>query len=67
LPNKTLFAVRVVAPVPPLATGSAVPEREIASVPELVIGLPVTDRKAGTVAATEVTVPVPPALVTIFT
>jgi hypothetical protein len=26
LPNTTLLAVKVVAPVPPLATGSAVPE-----------------------------------------
>jgi hypothetical protein len=37
LPNKTLFAVRVVAPVPPLATTS-VPAK--VNVPEVVIGLP---------------------------
>jgi hypothetical protein len=50
----------VVVPVPPLATGSAVPEYAMAKVPEVVMGLPVTDRNAGTVAATEVTVPEPP-------
>jgi hypothetical protein len=55
--------VAVVAPVPPLATGRAVPDKEIARVPELVIGLPATDRKEGTVAATDVTVP--EALVTV--
>ena len=50
-------AVAVVPPVPPLATGRAVPDSVIARVPELVIGLPATDRKEGTVAATDVTVP----------
>lgn len=48
-----------VMPVPPLATGSAVPESEIASVPDVVIGEPEIDRKDGTEAATLVTVPVP--------
>lgn len=47
-----------VRPVPPFATGNAVPERVIANVPVDVIGEPATERKAGTVAATEVTVPV---------
>lgn len=56
LPFRT--PVRVVAPVPPLATGSAVPERVTASVPELVIGEPEIERNAGTDIATEVTVPV---------
>jgi hypothetical protein len=51
--------VRVVSPVPPLATGKAVPEYDMARVPEVVIGLPDTDRKLGTEAATEVTVPEP--------
>lgn len=49
--------VDVVAPVPPFATGSAVPEYEIAKVPETVMGDPVMDRNAGTEAATLVTVP----------
>lgn len=50
--------VEVVAPVPPLATGKAVPDKLIAKVPELVIGLPATLKNAGTEAATLVTVPV---------
>ena len=50
--------VDVVAPVPPFATGSAVPDRESANVPEVTIGLPETLKNAGTVIATEVTVPV---------
>ena len=59
--DKALKAAEaVVCPVPPLATGKAVPDREIARVPELVIGLPATDKKEGTVAATDVTVPEPP-------
>ena len=49
----------VVALVPPLATGSAVPEKAMASVPVVVIGEPVTLKNAGTLAATLVTVPVP--------
>jgi hypothetical protein len=50
----------VVVPVPPLATGSAVPDKVIASVPVVVMGLPATDKNAGTEAATLVTVPLPP-------
>lgn len=49
--------VRVVAPVPPLATGSAVPESVTANVPEAVILAGVTDKNVGTVIPTEVTVP----------
>jgi len=47
----------VVAPIPPLVTGNAVPERVIAKVPEEVTGLPATLKNVGTVAATLVTVP----------
>ena len=50
-----------VAPVPPLATGSAVPESVTASVPLVVIGEPATDKNDGTVIATDETVPVAPA------
>jgi hypothetical protein len=50
--------VLVVTPVPPLATGNAVPESVSARVPFEVIGEPETDKKEGTVSATEVTVPV---------
>ena len=57
LPKMTLFAVRVVRLVPPLATGSAVPEYVIANVPDVVIGLPAILKMLGTVAATLVTVP----------
>ena len=46
-------------PVPPLATGNAVPEYVIASVPLVVIGLPDIDSTDGTVAETEVTEPDP--------
>jgi hypothetical protein len=57
--NKSvLFAPIAVRPVPPFATGSAVPERVIASVPDEVIGEPDMERNAGTDAATDVTVPV---------
>jgi hypothetical protein len=49
--------VEVVTPVPPLATGKAVPDKPIANVPLVVTGEPVTDKNAGTVAATDVTVP----------
>ncbi len=49
--------VDVVLPVPPFATGSAVPDSVTANVPELVIGDPLTDKNVGTVNATEVTVP----------
>jgi hypothetical protein len=50
--------VEVVTPVPPLATGNAVPESVSARVPLEVIGEPETDKKEGTVSATDVTVPV---------
>jgi hypothetical protein len=57
---KTFPAVpALVKPVPPLATGKAVPDNETANVPEVVIGDPVTCKNAGTVIATLVTVPVP--------
>jgi hypothetical protein len=46
-------------PVPPLATGRAVPERVTARVPVLVMGDPETLKKDGTVNATDVTVPEP--------
>ena len=49
-----------VIPVPPLATGNAVPDSVIANVPLVVIGDPLTDRNDGTVAATLVTDPLPP-------
>ena len=52
-------AVVVVWPVPPLATGKAVPEYDSASVPDAVIGLPLTVKNAGAERATLVTVPVP--------
>lgn len=48
---------RLVIPVPPLATGKAVPEYVMASVPAPVIGLPEIENTLGTVAATLVTVP----------
>ena len=57
LPKMTLLAVRVVRLVPPLATGSAVPEYVIAKVPDVVIALPDMLKMLGTVAATLVTVP----------
>jgi hypothetical protein len=47
----------VVTPVPPLATGSALPDNDIANVPLVVIGEPEIDKNDGTVAATLVTVP----------
>ena len=63
VPETVMFVPATIAglavPVPPLATGSAVPEYAIANVPEVVMGLPVTDKNVGTVAATEVTVPEP--------
>ena len=59
LPMSNCPSVYVVWPVPPLATGSAVPDSENASVPDVVIGEPVTDRNDGTVAATLVTEPEP--------
>ena len=55
----------VVAPVPPLATGKAVPDNVIANVPLVVIGEPATDKNDGTVAATLVTVPVPALTLTV--
>ena len=55
-----IVAVPVAFPVPPLATGNAVPEYVIASVPEVVIGEPEMLKILGTVAATLVTVPEPP-------
>ena len=51
--------VLVVTPVPPLRTGSAVPDKVIANVPLVVTGEPEIDKKAGTDAATLVTVPLP--------
>jgi hypothetical protein len=51
-------AEAVVCPVPPLAIGRAVPDRDTAKVPEVVTGDPDTERKDGTVMATDVTVPV---------
>ena len=58
-PDRTTLVdpVLVVTPVPPFATGRAVPDKVTAKVPELVIGEPEMDRKVGTVIATEVTVP----------
>jgi hypothetical protein len=50
-------AAAVVAPVPPFAKGSAVPDKVTAKVPEEVMGDPDTDKNDGTVKATEVTVP----------
>jgi len=46
-----------VMPVPPLATGKAVPLKLIANVPDVVTGEPATLKNAGTLAATLVTVP----------
>ena len=60
LPISSSPSVYDVCPVPPLATGSAVPERETASVPDVVMGLPETERKDGTDIATLVTEPEPP-------
>jgi hypothetical protein len=54
-----IVAVPVAFPVPPLATGNAVPEYVIANVPEVVIGEPETLKMLGTVAATLVTDPLP--------
>ena len=59
LPISNCPSVYEVWPVPPLATGSAVPDSEIANVPDVVIGEPVTDKNDGTVAATLVTEPEP--------
>ena len=60
LVESTVFPLPVddVTPVPPLATGSAVPEYVIANVPDVVIGLPAMLNTDGTVAATLVTEPV---------
>ena len=57
----------VVAPVPPLEIGKAVPESVTARVPLVVIGLPDTDRKLGTVMETELTDPLPVPTATPFT
>lgn len=54
-----IVAVPVAFPVPPLATGNAVPEYVIANVPEVVIGEPEMLKILGTVAATLVTDPLP--------
>jgi len=54
-----MVAVPVAFPVPPLATGNAVPEYVIANVPEVVIGEPEMLKILGTVAATLVTDPLP--------
>ena len=51
--------VLVVTPVPPLRTGSAVPDKVIAKVPLVVMGEPAIDKNAGTDAATDVTLPLP--------
>ena len=51
------YPVSVVAPEPPFATGSAVPDRVTAKVPLVVMGEPDTDKNEGTVIATLVTVP----------
>jgi hypothetical protein len=48
---------KAVTPVPPLATGKAVPDSVKAKVPLEVIGLPLIDKNEGTDIATEVTVP----------
>lgn len=48
-----------VPPVPPFATGRAVPLKVTARVPDVVIGEPDTDRNDGTDIATDVTVPEP--------
>ena len=57
VPRKVAMPLpRLVIPVPPLATGSAVPLYVIARVPAPVIGLPEIDKTLGTVAATLVTV-----------
>lgn len=60
-PDSTTLVVPVdvVTPVPPLATGKAVPLYVIARVPLVVIGLPEIENTLGTVAATLVTVPDP--------
>jgi hypothetical protein len=50
----------VVTPVPPLATGNAVPEYDSVNVPDVVTGDPVTVNIAGADNATLVTVPEPP-------
>jgi hypothetical protein len=65
--DNTTFVVPVlvVTPVPPLATGNAVPDKLIANVPVVVTGEPVIDKNAGTVAATLVTVPVPALTLTV--
>lgn len=59
----TLDAVAAVTsdvePVPPLATGRAVPDKPNANVPVVVTGLPEIDMKAGTDTLTDVTVPEP--------
>ena len=59
VPRKVATPVpKDVIPVPPFATGNAVPDKVIAKVPLLVIGEPLIDRNVGTDAATLVTVPV---------
>jgi hypothetical protein len=56
-PRLVNAAAADVAPVPPLATGRAVPEYVRANVPLVVMGEPDTLKNDGTVAATLVTVP----------
>lgn len=56
----------VVEPVPPFATGNAVPDNETARVPDVVKGLPVTERNVGTVIPTLVTVPVPAPIAVLY-
>lgn len=59
VPLPLTMPVRVTAPVPPFATGSAVPEYEMAIVPLLVTGESATDKNVGTDTPTLVTVPNP--------
>jgi len=56
--------VELVTPVPPLATGSAVPDNVTANVPLEVIGEPPIDKNVGTDIATLVTVPLAPTALT---
>ena len=53
LPSTTELAVNVLVPVPPLDTGTGVPEYVSAKVPVVVTGLPVTVNAAGAVSATD--------------
>ena len=57
LPHNKSLTVTVVRPVPPFATGRAVPDKPTANVPLVVTGEPEIDKKLGTVIATDVTEP----------